>query len=192
MQQAHAGEDALHLLVADHVLLERDPRLRRRLEKRPPAIHAEDGERNEAEGRRRDGGAEQRAPAPRGDQRDRDDDRQMRLVDEGAEAEAGGDRPRIEHQRAAAEQGGAEKSVLAMAEIAEHGGEGEDRQRAKLRPEPGAQHAVAGKAGDAEPQRRATTDRAASPAAGKAAERRADRRRRRNRSLVGNRAFCAA
>ena len=66
------------------------------------APNAASDARHRADGR--DGGAEQHAPAPRRDERDGDDDRQMRLEDQGAETEAGDEGPRLEHEGAAAEQ----------------------------------------------------------------------------------------
>ena len=84
-----------------------------------------DGERQHGDGR---GGRGERAPAPARRQHQRDQQAELRLVGEQAEQDAGEPRPPIELSKRAAEQRGGEEAVMAVAEIDEHGGEGEREQ----------------------------------------------------------------
>ena len=62
-------------------------------------------------------------------QRDRDQDAELRLVGEQADQHAGEPGPAIQQMQGAAKQGGGEKSILAVADVDEYRGEGQRDQR---------------------------------------------------------------
>ena len=69
-------------------------------------------------------------PSSAGQQRDRNQYAELRFVGEQADQYAGEPGPAIEPLQRAAEQRGGQKSVLAVADVDEHGREGErDQQR---------------------------------------------------------------
>ena len=63
-----------------------------------------------------------------GEQRDRDHQPELRLVDQETEQDAGDERPAIEQDKRAAEQSCGEKSVLSVADIDQHRREGESEE----------------------------------------------------------------
>ena len=73
------------------------------------------------------------APSAARQECDRNQDAELRLVGEAADQYAGEPGPAIEQMQCAAEQRRGEKSILAVADIDEHGGEG-GRDQERLRP----------------------------------------------------------
>ena len=106
---------------------------------------------------RRDGGRRRadRAPSSAGQQRDRNQDAELRLVGQQADQHAREPWPAIEPVQRAAEQRRGEKSVLAVADIDEHRREGGgDQQRFLARQDRADRGEVGGKARD-QPDRQA-------------------------------------
>ena len=90
-----------------------------------------------------------RAPASAGQQRDRDQDAELRLVGQEADQHAGKPWPAIEPVQRAAEQRCGEESIVAVADIDEHGREGGgDQQRSLARQDGADRGEVGGKARD--------------------------------------------
>ena len=95
------------------------------------------------------------APALACEQCDRNQHAELRLVGEQPDQHARKPRPAIEQLQRAAEQRGGEKSVLAVADIDEHGGEGGcDQQRLRARQDR-ADRGEIGRETSGEPQRQA-------------------------------------
>jgi hypothetical protein len=97
----------------------------RRGQERVPHRDAESERRDQrqpGDGRRGRGEA---APPPGGGENQREQDTELRLVDEEAEQHAGEQRPAVEVHQCGADQGGGEEAVVAVTEIDEHGRKGE-------------------------------------------------------------------
>ena len=107
----------------------------RRGEERAPDLRPERDQRGERQRRDRARCGDERAPAPGRDQHQRDQHAELRLVGDQAEQHAGEHRPAVEHHQRAAEQRRGEKAVVAVADVDEHGREGERQQQ----PEPALQ-----------------------------------------------------
>src|SRR5581483_1642706 len=98
-------------------------------EKGGPYLHAEHGGSGDDKQRDRDGGGGKAFPAAGGDEYQRDQHAELRLIGKQPEQDAGGDGLALKLRQSEAQQGSGEEAILPVTQIDEDGrvGEGEEK-----------------------------------------------------------------